>query len=521
MIVSVAPFVHMEGKDICAKNVVVGGSVFMEDSVAIARSVVGKEYANMGVADTYAKSAEGKEYASMGDTAIRVRSAGEKEFVNTTANGIFAGIVGAKQYVNTDVSAAFVRSVERKGSVNTVEDETNAKNAGEVRFVFMVGSNIHVGTAVGKVFVSMGVNAASVASVEGGGFVSTAVCVLDAGSVGVAVSVHMVVYAQHAESVEAGVFVSTTSAESPSEKKRTQEYLGCSFEDLKAHLEKDDFHGNPGMSWENYGSLWHVDHIVPIQYRGADGQKPDLETRIARLHFFNLQPMWSEENLRKGNRFVGKPPPIFPGPDSSRLKVCEHGRIRRRCRECGGSGICEHGRQCTHCRDCGGSQICEDDRQRNNCPQCQKDNPVYLARRERERSTVRARYRDDAIFRITQVSRVAVAKRLAAIRAGSFSLSPRKRMHEYLGCSFQDLKAHLETDDFHGNPGMSWENYGSLWHVDYIVPVMFVGPDGRRPDMEILVSRLHFFNLQPMWSEENRRKGNRYIGKPPFSGNSS
>eukprot|EP00820_Chromera_velia_P018020 Cvel_27181.t1-p1 / transcript=Cvel_27181.t1 / gene=Cvel_27181 / organism=Chromera_velia_CCMP2878 / gene_product=Uncharacterized protein L426, putative / transcript_product=Uncharacterized protein L426, putative / location=Cvel_scaffold3353:1900-2452(-) / protein_length=184 / sequence_SO=supercontig / SO=protein_coding / is_pseudo=false len=100
----------------------------------------------------------------------------------------------------------------------------------------------------------------------------------------------------------------------PSDKKRTNEYLGCSFPDLKAHLEKDDFHGNPGMSWENYGSLWHVDHIVPIQYRGADGQKPDAQTQVARLHFSNLQPMWSEENLRKGNRFVGRPPPLVPFP---------------------------------------------------------------------------------------------------------------------------------------------------------------------------------------------------------------
>uniref|UniRef100_A0A0G4HA45 Uncharacterized protein n=1 Tax=Chromera velia CCMP2878 TaxID=1169474 RepID=A0A0G4HA45_9ALVE len=96
----------------------------------------------------------------------------------------------------------------------------------------------------------------------------------------------------------------------PSERKRTHEYLGCSFHDLKAHLEKDDFHGNPGMSWENYGSLWHVDHIVPIQYRGRDGQKPDVETVISRLHHSNLQPMWGEDNLRKGNRFLRNEPGV-------------------------------------------------------------------------------------------------------------------------------------------------------------------------------------------------------------------
>uniref|UniRef100_A0A0G4GB85 HNH nuclease domain-containing protein n=1 Tax=Chromera velia CCMP2878 TaxID=1169474 RepID=A0A0G4GB85_9ALVE len=87
--------------------------------------------------------------------------------------------------------------------------------------------------------------------------------------------------------------------------KRTFEYLGCSSEQLKVHLERDF---RPGMSWDNYGgSGWHVDHIVPIMYPGSDGQRPDVDTQIARLHFSNLQPMWSEENLRKGNRFVGRP----------------------------------------------------------------------------------------------------------------------------------------------------------------------------------------------------------------------
>uniref|UniRef100_A0A0G4G841 Uncharacterized protein n=1 Tax=Chromera velia CCMP2878 TaxID=1169474 RepID=A0A0G4G841_9ALVE len=100
--------------------------------------------------------------------------------------------------------------------------------------------------------------------------------------------------------------------------KRTHEYLGCSFPELKAHLEKDNFDGNPGMSWENYGSLWHVDHIVPIMFAGADGQKPDRDTLVSRLHYSNLQPLWSGDNLRKGNRFVGKPPPLLPLPQQVR-----------------------------------------------------------------------------------------------------------------------------------------------------------------------------------------------------------
>uniref|UniRef100_A0A0G4I5L4 Uncharacterized protein n=1 Tax=Chromera velia CCMP2878 TaxID=1169474 RepID=A0A0G4I5L4_9ALVE len=99
-------------------------------------------------------------------------------------------------------------------------------------------------------------------------------------------------------------------------RKRTFEYLGCSFEQLKDHLEKDGFHGNPGISWENYGTHWHVDHITPIMCPGPDGERPDVETQMARLHFSNLQPMLAEENLRKGNRFVGRHP-AFPRLDKA------------------------------------------------------------------------------------------------------------------------------------------------------------------------------------------------------------
>ena len=38
-----------------------------------------------------------------------------------------------------------------------------------------------------------------------------------------------------------------------------------------------------------------------------------------------------------------------------RRGICEHGRRRSRCKECGGSGICEHGRQRSKCKECGGA----------------------------------------------------------------------------------------------------------------------------------------------------------------------
>jgi hypothetical protein len=57
------------------------------------------------------------------------------------------------------------------------------------------------------------------------------------------------------------------------------------------------------MSWENYGK-WHIDHIKPIKYR-ENGELPSLEEVIKRLHYTNLQPLWAEENIAKGNKFIG------------------------------------------------------------------------------------------------------------------------------------------------------------------------------------------------------------------------
>ena len=54
------------------------------------------------------------------------------------------------------------------------------------------------------------------------------------------------------------------------------------------------------MSWDNYGTIWHIDHIVPIKYKN-----PTLEEVMERLHFSNTQPLRATKNMAKGNRFIG------------------------------------------------------------------------------------------------------------------------------------------------------------------------------------------------------------------------
>ena len=74
--------------------------------------------------------------------------------------------------------------------------------------------------------------------------------------------------------------------------KSTIELLGCSAEECWNHLEQQF---KPGMTRDNYG-LWHVDHITPC----ASFDISDPEQQKICFHYTNLQPLWAEDNFKKG-----------------------------------------------------------------------------------------------------------------------------------------------------------------------------------------------------------------------------
>lgn len=78
--------------------------------------------------------------------------------------------------------------------------------------------------------------------------------------------------------------------------KRTMELVGCSVEQLKAHLEAQFV---DGMTWQNR-HLWHVDHIRP--FTAFDLR--DVEQQRQCMHFTNLRPLWKELNQRKSDKLV-------------------------------------------------------------------------------------------------------------------------------------------------------------------------------------------------------------------------
>jgi hypothetical protein len=80
----------------------------------------------------------------------------------------------------------------------------------------------------------------------------------------------------------------------------TTKGLGCDKDSLRQHIEKQF---TEGMTWDNYGhgrGYWNLDHITPLDLIKTN---PELTPQI--IHYTNLQPMWMEENIKKGKKIVG------------------------------------------------------------------------------------------------------------------------------------------------------------------------------------------------------------------------
>jgi hypothetical protein len=75
------------------------------------------------------------------------------------------------------------------------------------------------------------------------------------------------------------------------------ELIGCSQSELRRHLELQ-FKG--GMTWANYGTKWHVDHILPC----ASFDHTDPRQVAQCWHWTNLRPMEAKKNIAKGARIT-------------------------------------------------------------------------------------------------------------------------------------------------------------------------------------------------------------------------
>jgi hypothetical protein len=80
---------------------------------------------------------------------------------------------------------------------------------------------------------------------------------------------------------------------------RYRKLIGCSPQDLMLSLE---CRFEPGMTWQNYGSAWHIDHILPLSSYDLTDPAQQREA----FHYTNLQPLWASANMAKSDTVEGE-----------------------------------------------------------------------------------------------------------------------------------------------------------------------------------------------------------------------
>lgn len=80
--------------------------------------------------------------------------------------------------------------------------------------------------------------------------------------------------------------------------RRTTMFLGVPMAIAKQRIES---RFRDGMTWDNHGELWEIDHIVPLSHFDLTNEYQLLMAN----HISNLQPLLKKENREKSDNFSG------------------------------------------------------------------------------------------------------------------------------------------------------------------------------------------------------------------------
>lgn len=73
--------------------------------------------------------------------------------------------------------------------------------------------------------------------------------------------------------------------------------IGCSLDDCRNWIESQF---KRGMTWDNHGTEWHIDHIMPLSKFDLTNEN---HRRLA-TRYTNLQPLWKHENEAKSDDII-------------------------------------------------------------------------------------------------------------------------------------------------------------------------------------------------------------------------
>jgi len=86
-------------------------------------------------------------------------------------------------------------------------------------------------------------------------------------------------------------------ADNKKNSKKTVSILGCTFSEFKDYMSSLF---TDHMDWDNYGTYWEIDHIIPIC------TAYDEEQMVKLNHYTNLRPLEIKENRVKGGKNIAE-----------------------------------------------------------------------------------------------------------------------------------------------------------------------------------------------------------------------
>lgn len=76
------------------------------------------------------------------------------------------------------------------------------------------------------------------------------------------------------------------------------EDLGCSIPEFRLYIENQF---EEGMSWDNYGEVWELDHVIPLNQFDLSNRMELLEA----CNWLNIRPLSCEDNRSRPRQILG------------------------------------------------------------------------------------------------------------------------------------------------------------------------------------------------------------------------
>ena len=177
---------------------------------------------------------------------------------------------------------------------------------------------------------------------------------------------------------------------------------------------------------------------------------------------------------------------------------CIHGKSKTLCKECGGSQICVHDKRKSRCKDCGGVDICVHNKQKFQCMEC-GGNGICI--HNTHRICCKICNFNGYISKILS-TRISIALNRVDEKGGINRLGCT--IEEFVNYIDMQLENQIIPDD---RVKMDWDNYGDIWEFDHIIPILH--GNFKNLTVETILERLYFENIQPLYKDLNKKKGNR------------